>query len=94
MERLLDLLCDAPIGANARPPAPDSPARQRAQARLALLDQLRARLEPEDAALLDAYFDLEDQSDGDFALGKFRLGFCLGASLLLEVLEEQRLLLG
>lgn len=93
MEHILDYLCDAPIGSNALPHAPGSPAAENLKARHALLEQLRVRLAPEEAAMLDAYFALEEQSEEDFAGQKFQYGFCLGASLLLEVLEGRERLL-
>lgn len=93
MEHILELLCDAPIGTNARPHDPDSPAERNLNARRTLLEQLRARLEPEEKALLDAYFEMAEQSDEDFAIQKFQYGFCLGVSLILEVLDGQKQLL-
>lgn len=93
MKSILDLLCDAPIAYNARPHPQDSPALENVKARIALMDQLRSKLTPEQTALLDAYFDLSDDADDDFCYHKFAYGFHLGAALVLEIIQGRDALL-
>lgn len=93
MESILEWLCDAPIAYNTRPHAPDSPALENVKARVALMDQLRSKLTPEQTALLDAYDDLSDDAEDDFSYRKFVYGFHLGAALALEIVQGREKLL-
>ena len=93
MRPILEQLCDIPIGTSERFNGPSPTAVQDLKTRTALLEQLRARLTPEENAMLNAYFEMEEQSGEDFAIRKFQYGFCLGVSLMLEVLEGRQQLL-
>ena len=93
MKSILESLCDAPIGRNARPHEPDSPVMKTLKTQIEVMQQLRAQLTPEQAALLDAYDSLQDASGDDLPYQKFVYGFHLGAALTLEILQGQESLL-
>ena len=94
MERILEILCDSPIGTNALPHAPGSPEMKTIRTRMDLMERLRAQLTPQQVELLDRYEDLGVEVNDDFCYRKFNYGFCLGAFLMMELYQERAELLG